>query len=107
MFILDPGSPFRIPDQKTTTKEEGGKKIRCLSFVVTKKFDKIKINLFTIGAEKKFEPIDEELKYFLPNILSLSSQKYGLGIRDPKKNLSRNHGSNKNRTPDPQHYPSG
>jgi hypothetical protein len=33
---------------------------------------------------KKFKPIDKEFSYFLTKKLSLSSQKYGLGIQDPR-----------------------
>jgi hypothetical protein len=49
----------------------------------------------------------KELKNFLPKKLSLSSQKYGFGIRDPGsgKNLFRipDPGVKKAPDPDPQH----
>jgi hypothetical protein len=44
-------------------------------------FTKIKIIVFFNRPRKKIEPIDKEL-YFLLKKLSLSSQKYGLGIQD-------------------------
>jgi hypothetical protein len=61
-------------------------------------------------VREKFGSTDKELQYFLPKKLSLSSQKYGLGIRDPrsgirnprsgKKNLSQTPGSKKHRNAD-------
>jgi hypothetical protein len=38
--------------------------------------------------KKKFEQVFRELYNFLPKNLSLSSQKYGFGIRDPEKTYS-------------------
>jgi hypothetical protein len=49
-------------------------------FVATN-IKKLKIVLFFEQVKKKIEP----LFYFLPKQLSLSSQKYGFGIRDPEK----------------------
>jgi hypothetical protein len=50
----------------------------------------------------------KELKNFLPKKLSLSSQKYRCGIRDPEKTYpgSRIPGSKRHRIPDPdpQHW---
>ncbi len=55
-----------------------------------------------------FGPIFKELKNFLPKKLSLSSQKYGFGIRDPENTYSgsRIQGSKRHRIPDPdpQHW---
>jgi hypothetical protein len=53
-------------------------------------------------VKKKFGPIFKELKNFLPKKLSLSSQKYGFGIRDPRSGI-RDPGSGKNlfRIPNP------
>jgi hypothetical protein len=68
LIIPDPG--FWIPDPTTATKEE--------------------------GQGKKFELIHQELQYILPKILSLSSQNYGVGIRDPEKTYPRS------RIPDPE-----
>jgi hypothetical protein len=47
------------------------------------------------GTRKKIELIHQELQYILPKILSLSSQNYGFGIRDPEKTYPRS------RIPDP------
>ncbi len=54
-------------------------------------------------GEKKFESIFKELYNFLPKNLSLSSQKYGFGIRDPRsgKNLFRIPDPGVKKTPDP------
>jgi hypothetical protein len=53
--------------------------------------------------KKKFGPILKELENFLPKKLSISSQKYGFGIRDPDKTYfgSRIQGSKRHRLPDP------
>jgi hypothetical protein len=67
--ISDPGSgyyPFRIPDPETATKERG-----------SHKFHKIKKNF--LNAEKN---LGQFSKIFTPKNLSLSSEKYGVGIRD-------------------------
>ncbi len=45
-----------------------------------------KLKFYFEQVEKKFTPIDEELKHILPHELLLGSQKYGLGIPDPKNN---------------------
>jgi hypothetical protein len=65
-------------------------------------------NYFTFEqVQNNFEPIDKELQYFLFKKLSLSSQKYGFGIRDPEKTYSGSqiHVSKRHRIqdPDPQH----
>jgi hypothetical protein len=53
--------------------------------------------------KKKFGPILKELKNFLPKKLSISSQKYGFGIRDPRsgKNLFRIPDPGVKKAPDP------
>jgi hypothetical protein len=81
MFIPDPGS--RIPDPKTGRKERGEKKSFVKHFFVATNFPKCKIILFFNCSRKKFEPNFKELWNFLPKKLSLSSQKYEFGIRDP------------------------
>jgi hypothetical protein len=103
MFIPDPGSwffPFpdpgsRIPDPKTATKERGEKKLVVITFYVATNFPKLLIILVWKCLRKKFGPFFKELQKFLPKKLSISSQKYGFGIRDPEKTYS---GS---RIPDP------
>ncbi len=94
MLILDPGSWFLSirdprsqisdPGSKNSNKREGWKKISCHIFHLTK----LKIILFLKRWRKKFGPIFKELLNFLPKRLSLSSQKYGFGIRDPEKTYS-------------------
>jgi hypothetical protein len=54
----------------------------CLTFLVTTSFTKLKIILLLKNTEKILADL-QKLWYFLPKKLSLSSQKYGLGIRDP------------------------
>ncbi len=58
--------------------------------------------------KKKFGPVFKELLNFLPKNLWLSSKKYGVGIRDPEKNLFRipdtGPGVKKAPDPDPQHW---
>jgi hypothetical protein len=57
--------------------------------------------------KKKFGQIFKELYNFLPKKLSLSSEKYGFGIRDPEKTYSRSRIQGLKRyritDPDPQH----
>jgi hypothetical protein len=77
----------------------------------------LKIILFFKCWRKKLGPVFKELYNFLPKNLSLSSKKYGVGIRDPgseirdpEKNLFRipdpGPGSKSHRIPDPgpQHW---
>jgi hypothetical protein len=86
MFIPDPDFyPFlipdlgsRIPDLKTATKERGEKKISCQTLSCSHKFHKI----------VKIWASFQRIIYFLSKNLSLSSKKYGVGIRDPEKNYS-------------------
>jgi hypothetical protein len=77
----DPGS--RIPDPAAKRKEEG-KKFVFLPFFCSHKFHKIPNYLIFEQIQKKFEPFNEELCYFLPEELSLSSRKYGLWILCPE-----------------------
>jgi hypothetical protein len=53
--------------------------------------------------KKKIGPIFKELLKFLPKKFSLSSQKYGFGIRDPEKTYSGSRGQKGtgSRIPDP------
>ncbi len=113
MFIPDPGSWFlsisdprsRITDPGSNSnnkKRRGGKFVVLTSFVATN-FSRLKNISFLNRYRKIFEPTDKELKYFLPQKLSLSFQKYGLGIRDPEKTYTKSRGSKRHRTPDPQH----
>jgi hypothetical protein len=91
-----------IPDPKIATKERGEKKFFSKPFFVATDFTKFKIILFLKCRRKTFGQVFKELD-FLPKNLSLSSQKYGVGIRNPEKNLSRIRvqGSKRHRIPDP------
>jgi hypothetical protein len=96
MFIPDPGSYFlpipdpgsRTPDPKTATKERGETKICCHSFFCSHTFYKIENYFIFEMLKKKIWVSFQKIIDFLPKKLSLSSQKYGLGIRDPKKTYS-------------------
>ncbi len=112
--ISDPGSRIsdlgsRIPDPKTATKERGGKKFVVIIFYVATNFTKLQIILFLKFWRK-------ELYNFLPKKLSISSQKYGFGIRDPRSGIRKKPNpdpgswiqvSKRHRIPDPdpQHCP--
>ncbi len=96
--ILDPGSRIsdlgsrisdlgsRIPDpgSKNSYKREGWKNFFCQTFFCSHKFHKM-LNYFMFELlKKKNGPNFKELWNFLPKKLSLSSQKYEFGIRDPE-----------------------
>ncbi len=105
---VDPGSWFlTIPDlgSKNSNKREGWKKF-VRPFYGATNFTKLYIILVLKCRRKKFGPIFKELYNFLPKKMSLSSQKYGLGIRDPENTYSgyRIPGSKRHRIPDPQHW---
>jgi hypothetical protein len=56
MFIPDPDFyPFRIPGEKTATKERGEKKFVATNFTI------LKIILFSKCRRKKFGPVFKEL----------------------------------------------
>ncbi len=113
--IPDPGSRIpdlgsRISDPKTATKETG-EKFFFQHFFVATNFTNCKIILLLNCSRKKFQPNFKELWNVLPKKLSLSSQKYEFGIRDPRSgiNLFRIPGSKRQRIPDPdpQHWDPG
>jgi hypothetical protein len=111
MFIPDPGSwflPIPDPGSKNSNKREGWKKNRVITFYVATNFTKLHIILVLMCRRKKFGPIFKELYNFLSKKLSISSLKYGFGIRDPGKTYSgsRIQGSKRHRIPDPdpQHW---
>ena len=118
MFIPVPGSQILIfthsgsrildPGSKNSNKWEGWEKICCHTFFCCNKFHKI-VNYFIFETLKKkvwanFQRIIE----LFTQKLSLSSQKYGSGIRDTEKTYygSRIQGSKRHQTPDPdpQHW---
>ncbi len=105
--------PSRIPDlgsriQKQQQKR-GVKKNCCHTFFCSYKFRKIEYYFIFKMPNKKFGPIlSKELLKFLPKKLSLNSQKYGVGIRDPRSGIrkkiysgSQIQGSKRHRIPDP------
>ena len=97
LFILDPGS--------NNSTERGGEKICFVLPFCSHKYHKIG-NIFLFNRKRNFlKPKHEELQQFLPKNLSLSFQKYGFGIRHPKKAIP-DPGSKKHRIPDPdpQHW---
>ncbi len=97
MFIPDPDFyRSQIPDpdlgSKNSDKSEGWKKN---TFFVATNFTKFKI-IYFLMLKKKFWPIlTKIIELFTPKIVT-SSQKYGLGIRDPRS------GKNLFRIPDPR-----
>ncbi len=107
MFIPEPGSwflPIPDPGSKNSNKREGWKKNCCHTFFCSYKFRKIEYYFIFLKCQtKKFGPIFKELLKFLPKKLSLSSQEYGFGIRDPGsgKNLFRIPDPGVKKAPDP------
>ncbi len=92
MFIADPVSwfyPYRILDlgsriQKQQQKR-GVKKICCHTFFCSHKFPKIEnYFIFEMVKNKMWANYQRIIELFTQK-LSLSSQKYGFGIRDPEK----------------------
>ncbi len=84
--IPDPGS--QISDPKTATKERGEKKFVVIPFYVATNFTKLKISL-GLKCWRKIGSIFKELYNILPKKLSLSSQKYGLRIQDPRSRIRK------------------
>jgi hypothetical protein len=80
--ILDPGS--RIPDPKTSTKERGEEK-KLLSYLFcSHKFHKIENYFIFEMLKKKIWPGFKRVIELFTKNLSVSSKKYGFGIRDPQ-----------------------
>jgi hypothetical protein len=77
--------PFRIPDQ-TATKDRGEKKLVVKPFFVATISQKCKLFYFLNAEEKNLGQFSKNYRTFSKN-LSLSSKKYGVGIRDPERNL--------------------
>ncbi len=102
-IFTHPGSRIQDSGSKNSNKREGWKKNYHTFFVVTN-FKKLNITLFLECWRKKFGPIFKELLKFLLKKLSLNSQKYGYGIRDPGS--GKNQGPKRHRIsdPDPQHW---
>jgi hypothetical protein len=95
----DPGCLSRIPDpdfypsrisdpgSKNSSKREGWKIFFSHTFLCSHKFHKNK-NYFSFEVLKKKIWANFQ-RNFLPKKLSLSSQKYGLGIRDPRSGIRK------------------
>jgi hypothetical protein len=97
LSILDPGS------KKRAKKERGEKKLFCPPFFVATNITKLKIILLLNWKRKKFRPIYKEFKKILTKKLSLSSQIYRFGIRDPENPIpDPGAGVKKAQDPDPQ-----
>ncbi len=94
--------PSRIPDPKIATKERGEKKNCCPTFICSHKKHKIENYINFELVKEKFWANLQRIIDCLPKKLSLSSQKYRFGVRDPRSGI-RDPGSGKNlfRIPDP------
>jgi hypothetical protein len=85
MFIPDPDFyPSKIPNSKTATKERGKKKF-VITFYVATNFTKLQIMLVLKCWRKNLGQFSKNYRTFYPKNLSICSQKYGFGIRDPEK----------------------
>ncbi len=84
MFIPDPGSwvlPIPDPGSKNSIKREGWKKIWYHNFLYSHKFHKI-VHYFSFEVlKKKISANFQRILELFTKKLSLSSQKYGFGIR--------------------------
>jgi hypothetical protein len=119
MFIPDPDfCPSLIPDLWSRIHKNSKRryewKINLLFYLFcSHNITKFKIILVLNWWRKKFGRIYKDLHNFLPQKLSLSSQKYGFEIRDPwpeirdpekTYSVSEIQGSKRHRIPDPQHW---
>jgi hypothetical protein len=122
--VTDPRCLSRIPDpdlypsriSDPGSNKRGGGKFICPIFYCRHKYHKID-NYFILEQVKKknLSQLSKNYSYFLPNKLSLSSQKYGFVIqvlRSEIRNLEKTHsgswtqGSKRHRIqdPNPQHW---
>ncbi len=112
LIFTHPGFRISDPESQNINKREGWKKNCCHSFLCSHKFHKI-VNYFGFEMLKK-KKLDQFSKNYI-TFYSLSSQKYGFGIRDPGSEIrdpektysgSRIQWSNRHRIPDadPQHW---
>ncbi len=92
LIFTHPGSRIWDPGSKSSNTREAWKKICCHTLFCSHKFHINENNLFLKCWRKKFGPTFKELYNFLLKKLSLSSQKYGVGIRDPEKTYSGSRG---------------
>ncbi len=100
--VADPGCLSRIlgPGYKNSNKRAEWKKICWHTFFCSHKFHRIENYVIIEMLKKKFGPVFKELWNFLSKNLSLTSQKYGVGIRDPGPEI-RVQGVKKAPDPDP------
>jgi hypothetical protein len=97
--IWDPGCLSRIPDPDfhpspipyptTAPKEEREKYFVCPSNFCSHKYHKIVYNFIFEQVKKIFLAKSKTLRIIVPKNLSLSYQKYGLGIRDPRSGIRK------------------
>jgi hypothetical protein len=77
--------PFRIPNPKTAEKERGEKKFVVKPFLVATNFTNLKLFYFLNAEEKNVGQFStnyrRNYRTFYTKNLSLSSKKYGVGIR--------------------------
>ncbi len=101
LIFTHPGS--RIPDPRTAIKERGDKKLVSHTFFCSHKFHKIEHYFICGMLKKKIWANFQRIKNFFPKKLSLCSQKYGFGIRDPEKPIldPGSRGSKRHRILDP------
>jgi hypothetical protein len=84
LIFTHPGSRIQKQQQKRRVKRNS-----CHTYFWSHKFHKMLKNYFTFEMlRKKICAYFQELPNFLPQKLSLCSQKYGFGIRDPEKTYS-------------------
>ncbi len=93
LIVRDSGSQIPDPGSKNSNKREGWKNFVVIPCFGATKFTKLNIILFLNCWRKEFGPIFKELLKSLPKKLSLSSQKYGFGIRDPGSRGQKGTGS--------------
>ncbi len=85
--IPKPGS--LIPDPKTATKERGEKKFDVILFYVATNLTKSYIILVWSAEEKNLGQFSRIIELFTQNIVTLISQKYWFGIRDPRSGIRK------------------
>jgi hypothetical protein len=83
-------SHFMIPDPRIQKQQQkrGVKKFCCPTFFVTTNIKKIENYLIFELVKKKMWATSQRIIEFFTQKLSLSSQKYRFGIRDPEKPIS-------------------
>ena len=83
-----PGTQISDPGSKNSNKREGWKKICCHNFLCSHKFHKIAHYFSFEVPKKKIWANFQWIIGLFTQKLSISSQKYGFGIRDPEKTYS-------------------